>query len=87
MNKDFQCPFCKADIDAWEYGEGSLHKEGEHTVECPGCQKEFIVGASNSWSWEARCKEGEHKWVDYSAASNVCENCGELQLKETDVPY
>lgn len=80
-SKDFQCPHCKAEFDAYEFAEGGLHEEGEHEEVCPECGKKFIVGASNTWSWEGKCMPEDHKFVEFSDKLMICENCSETELK------
>lgn len=55
------CPYCGEAIETC-YGYEDfpeLYEEGEHNIDCPECEKTFILESSCSWYYETRKKEGE----------------------------
>jgi hypothetical protein len=46
-----KCPFCDDEIDLAKNNLNELYDEGEHTIDCPSCDKEITVSVSVSFSF------------------------------------
>lgn len=55
------CPYCGEPMSTeWGYCDfPELYIEGDHMVECPECEKTFILESSCSWYYETRKVENE----------------------------
>lgn len=75
---DCECPHCKHGIDLWS--EDSFQDEESREIECPECEKTFIVTASYSVSYDSHCLNGEHKFVEMPTKAPYvqCQNCGKV---------
>ena len=45
-NKDPKCPSCGAEARVSDQEWWHLYEEGEHTVECPICERAFMVSTA-----------------------------------------
>lgn len=55
------CPYCGEEMETC-YGYEDfpeIYEEGEHEIECPECERTFILESSCSWYYETKKKEGE----------------------------
>ncbi|QXO06710.1 hypothetical protein PHAGE_JEFFCO_52 [Acinetobacter phage JeffCo] len=63
---DLTCPYCEATIDhdradLWEY-------ENEDEIECPECEKSFILLVEVTYEYTGRrheCQNGEHEYDEW----------------------
>ena len=55
------CPYCgyaiPTDLGYEDFPE--LYEDGGHDIDCPECEKSFVLETSVSYSWETKKKEGE----------------------------
>lgn len=42
-NKTPKCPFCDHEIDISANEMYELYEEGEHEIDCPGCEKKIVI--------------------------------------------
>ena len=47
-----KCPFCDKDIDISEHDMYCLYEEDDHDIDCPYCEKTFIVISSCKWTFD-----------------------------------
>lgn len=53
------CPYCGEAMET-DYGYEDfpeIYEEGEHTITCPECNKDFILETSCSWYYETKKRE------------------------------
>lgn len=50
-NKDPRCPHCAESIDIDRHELWRLYEEGEHDMECPHCEGEFVVSTNITYSF------------------------------------
>lgn len=50
-NDDPKCPHCGQSINISQHDLGELYEEGEHTIDCPYCEREFQVTTRVSFSF------------------------------------
>lgn len=50
-NDNPKCPHCGESVDIVQHELWNLYEEGEHDVECPHCEGEFVVGTDISYSF------------------------------------
>jgi DNA-directed RNA polymerase subunit RPC12/RpoP len=52
-----KCPHCGADVDIERHDLSSIYEEGEHVVDCPYCNLEFIVWTRISHTFSTEKQE------------------------------
>lgn len=70
---DLTCPYCEATIDhdradLWEY-------ENEDEIECPECEKSFILLVEVTYEYTGRrheCQDGEHEYDEWVRMGLLC---------------
>lgn len=59
-SKDIKCPHCNkimCEDSLYEIGFDLIYREDESEIECPLCQKTFILEPQPDWFWEIRKDE------------------------------
>lgn len=55
------CPHCgyaiPTDLGYEDFPE--IYEDGDHEIDCPECEKTFVLETAVSYSWETKKKEGE----------------------------
>ena len=50
-NSQVKCPFCDREFEPGHQDLNELYEEGEHTFDCPECEKEVTVHTAISHSF------------------------------------
>ena len=50
-NDNPKCPHCGETIDVAQHEQWELYDEGEHDMECPHCEREFVVSTNITYSF------------------------------------
>ena len=53
-----KCPHCGEECEVHENEWREIYEEGEHEVECPHCEGEFIVSTRVSYSFDTSEQDG-----------------------------
>jgi len=56
-NEQPKCPHCDDEIDLGRYDLNWLYEEGEHTIDCPCCEKALTVSTRVSFSFNTDKQE------------------------------
>lgn len=76
MSRDCNCPFCGEAITIDE----PMGDDEEAEMECPACDREFVVTATYHVTYEATCKDGEHELIpsDRHSGWGRCRICDQF---------
>jgi endogenous inhibitor of DNA gyrase (YacG/DUF329 family) len=60
-NTEPKCPFCDHDVNVSENELWRLYDEntGPHDVDCPACDKSFLVNSTATWTFSTEKPEDE----------------------------
>ncbi|WQY99589.1 hypothetical protein [Acinetobacter phage pB23] len=92
---DLTCPYCEATIDhdradLWEY-------ENEDEIECPECEKSFVLLVEVTYEYTGRrkeCQDDEHEYgewertdIDQSTLDRWSKDPSMSRFERSTVPY